>query len=141
MKEMSDEELQHLAEQGGAKNENLSFVEKEELMAYQSLFKSLNAEPAEGLPFNFAANVRRAVQQQAAMKGDLKFQFILLFIFASIIAAAFGLLQFISPAATEQLTSISPTLKWSAGLAVLMFWCVNLLTTGIQGLNKFGKQQ
>jgi len=140
MREMSDEELQHLAEQGGATNENLSLKEKEDVLVYQNLFQNLKAEPVEGLPFNFAANVRRAVQQQDALKGDLKFQFMLLFIFASILVAAFGLLHLVSPAATEQLMTIPPKFKWSAGLAVLMFWCVNLLTTG-SGFKQISKQQ
>ena len=141
MKEMSDEELQYLAEQGGLNNNNLSLKEEQDLLAYQSLFKSLQTEPAEGLPFSFAANVRRAVQQQAALKGDLKFQFILLFIFTGILAAAFGLLHLVSPAAADQVTSISPKFKWSAGLAVLVFWCLNFFTTGFEQKNTMSKLQ
>ncbi len=132
MKEMNDEELQQLAEQGSLINERLSLKDEQNVATYQTLFTQLRAEPAEGLPLSFAANVRRAVQQHAYRKSDLKFHLLLLFIFTAILSTAFGFLYFISPVATEQVLSISPKFKWSAGLAVLVFWSIQF---GSQRLN------
>jgi len=125
MKEMNDEELQHLAEQSGLINKSLSLKEEKDVVAYQTLFKKLQAEPAEGLPLNFAVNVRRAIQHKVERKSDLKFHIILFFAFTTILAIAFVLLHLISPAASEQLVNISPKFKWSGGVAVLVFWSIH----------------
>lgn len=132
MKDMNEEELQQLAEQSDLLNKNLSLKDGQDVVAYQTLFTKLRTEPAAGLSLGFASNVRRAVQQQADRKSDLKFHLLLLFIFTAILSTAFGLLYLISPVATEQVLSISPKFKWSAGLAVLVFWSIQL---GGQKLN------
>ncbi len=132
MKEMNDEELQQLAEQGSLINERLSLKDEQNIATYQTLFTQLRAEPAEGLPLSFAANVRRTVQRQHERKADLKFQIMLFFTFTAILIAAFGLLCLISPAAGEQMLNISPKFKWSAGLGILVFWSIQF---GSQRLN------
>lgn len=133
MKEMNDEELQHLAEQSVLINKSLSLKEEQDLVAYQTLFKKLQAEPVEGLPFNFAATVRRTVQLQAERRGDLKFHIILFVTFITVLASAFGLLYLVSPSASEQLLTLSPKFKWSAALGVLVFWSIQF---GSQNLTK-----
>lgn len=133
MKEMNDEELQHLAAQSDLISNDLSSAEVKDVAAYRALFTQLQAEPAAGLPLNFAANVRRAVRRRAERKEDLRFQVMQLFFFTGILAIAFGLLHLISPEAIEQLSTISPKFKWSAGLAVVVFWSIHF---GSQGLIK-----
>lgn len=133
MKEVNDEGLQHLAEQSGLINTSLSSEQQRDVFAYQSLFNRLKAEPANGLPFDFAANVRRTMQQQAIRKNELKFNVMLFVVFIAILASAFGLLYLISPASSEQLLTMSPRLKWSVGLALLAFWSIQL---GSQSLLK-----
>lgn len=132
MEEMNDDYLQQMAEQnhldngrqGNLTDPGLSIKEQQDLLTYQTLFKQLQREPAAGLPYNFAANLRRTVQHQAERKGNLKFQFLLFFAFGAILVLAFGLLHLVSPAATEELMAIAPRYKWSAGLAILVFWSI-----------------
>lgn len=133
MKEMNDEELQQLAGESAFLNQNLALKDQQDVAAYQTLFKKLQAEPTAGLPLNFAANVRRAVQRRTEQKADMKFQLMLFFIFTVILATAFGLLHLINPVAGTQLLSISPKFKWSAGLGILVFWTIQF---GSHRLNK-----
>lgn len=86
MKELDDDDLQELLNSGlPAGNQTLSKSEKDDLLAYQNLFDALNTEPEQGPPFNFAANVRRKLQERINRKSDLRFNLLALLIFTVVL--------------------------------------------------------
>ncbi|MEO3402618.1 hypothetical protein AAFN85_01870 [Mucilaginibacter sp. CAU 1740] len=113
MKELDDDALQELLNGGLLPDdETLSDNDQANLQAYQSLFTALNTEPAEGLPMSFAANVRRAIQEQAARKSDMRFNILALLLFLVGLAVAYGMLALISPESGDMFLTAVVGYKW-----------------------------
>ncbi|PWK75844.1 hypothetical protein LX99_03575 [Mucilaginibacter oryzae] len=113
MKDLDDDELQELLNSGLLPDdETLSDSDKHNLQTYQSLFKALNTEPSEGLPMGFAANVRRATQEQAARKSDMRFNLLALLLFVVGLALAYGMLALISPESGDMFLTVVLSYKW-----------------------------
>lgn len=73
MKKLTDEQIQALLDSGNTINDDLSAPDRQQLESYQSLFIKLNAEPAEGLPFNFARKVTARLQLKLKRQSDIRF--------------------------------------------------------------------
>lgn len=128
MKELDDDDLQELLNNGlPAGNKTLSKSEKDDLLAYQNLFDALNTEPEQGPPFNFAANVRRKLQEQINRKSDLRFNLLALLIFTVVLAITYGLLTLISPATSRLVIETVIKFKWVLLTIVLGFFSLLLI--------------
>jgi hypothetical protein len=92
MKELNDEELQRLIEDGYfSSGEPLN----EDAKAYKTLFEALNKEPANGLPYNFAAKVSRHIQAEQKRGSELRSNIIVAGLFlVALTAACFALVAF-----------------------------------------------
>ncbi|RAJ26911.1 hypothetical protein [Pedobacter cryoconitis] len=113
MEELSDEQIQSLLENGlNTTKEPLSAIEQEQMDSYFSLFQKLKTEPADTLPFNFAAEVTRQLKLRLKYRSDLKFSlFSALGIIIGLIAA-YGLLSLVKIDAGEQFLTAMLKLKW-----------------------------
>ncbi|HVW12696.1 MAG TPA: hypothetical protein VHB54_02670 [Mucilaginibacter sp.] len=70
MKEMNDEDLQRLFEDG--KKHPVREPLSDDARVYQTLFEALNSEPENGLPYDFAAKVTRHIQAEQKRSNELK---------------------------------------------------------------------
>jgi hypothetical protein len=113
MKELDDKQIQSLLENGlNTTGETLSAFEQEQLDGYFSLFQKLKTEPADTLPFNFAAEVTRQLKLKLKRRSDLKFSlFSALGIVIGLIAA-YGLLSLVKIDAGTQFLMAMLKLKW-----------------------------
>ena len=69
MKEMNDEELQRMFEDGHfSPGEPLN----EDAKAYKTLFEALGKEPQSGLPYDFAAKVTRHIQAEQKRGSEIR---------------------------------------------------------------------
>lgn len=122
MKELNEEEIQHLLE------ENLHFPvelsgdeEKKNLEQYRFLFEQLKEEPKEGLPFGFAVSVKKRLQAQLNRKKDARF-YLAAFVALSLSFALFyTLLQTINGNAADQFIAVVLKFKWAIVMGTLVF--------------------
>ncbi|HVS91766.1 MAG TPA: hypothetical protein VHE59_07025 [Mucilaginibacter sp.] len=70
MKEMNDEDLQRLFEDG--KKHPVREPLSDDARVYQTLFEALKSEPENGLPYDFAAKVTRHIQAEQKRSNELK---------------------------------------------------------------------
>lgn len=95
MKEMSDEELQQWLE-----NKQRLSAEKvagKDANAYCALFEALGEEPANGLPYDFAAKVARHVGAMEKRSNELKYNLVAALIFIIVLGFIYSLLVFFTP--------------------------------------------
>lgn len=113
MKKLNDDALQELLSNNPSSNEdNLSVKDADNLLAYQNLFKILETEPAQGLSFSFASNVRRKLQGRLNRKSDMRFNMMAASIFILCLLLGYGLLQLISQTAADLVWSMVLEFKW-----------------------------
>jgi hypothetical protein len=125
MRELNDDEIQALMENGARPSgEILSTSEKGNIGAYESLFKTLGKEPAQGLPFNFATKVTAQVKLKARRKSDIRFNLAAAFILIAGLAIACGLLCLVNYSAGSQFLVVTLKYKW-----VIITGAVVLLST------------
>ncbi|MBC8985376.1 hypothetical protein H9X96_06275 [Pedobacter sp. N36a] len=122
MKLLNEEEIQRLLE------ENLHFPaelssdhEKENLEQYRFLFEQLKEEPKEGLPFSFAANVKKRLQARLNRKKDLRFYLVAFVALTVSFLLFYGLLQTINESAADQFLVVVLKFKWAIVLGTLVF--------------------
>ena len=128
MEELNDDELQQLLSRGPiAGDDRISEKGNSDLFAYQELFKTLATEPAQGLPFSFAANVRRKLQEQLNRKSDMKFNILAVAIFTVSLALAYGLLVLINPATGSLILNAVLKFKWVLAMIISVFFCFLLI--------------
>lgn len=113
MRELNDDEIQALIESGTRpSDEILSTSEKGNIGVYESLFKALDKEPAQGLPFNFAAKVTAQVKLKAQRKSDIRFNLTAAFILIAGLAIACGLLCLENYSVGSQFLVVTFKYKW-----------------------------
>jgi hypothetical protein len=113
MKEDNDKKLQQLIEEGSALPfETFSASDEEDLFAYQTLFNHLKTEPAEGLPYAFAAKVRRAVELKALLKTNTRFYLTAILIFAFVAVTGYFMLALVNKEAGNLALSVILKYKW-----------------------------
>lgn len=128
MKELNDDDIQKLLEQGLAKPaDDLFAVNKDDIKAYQFLFEELGKEPAEGLPFNFAANVRRHIQTKVTRIADIKLYSLMAVIGVLGFTVAFCLLVAYNQKAALHFYSAVSAYKWVFTLALVCFLGIQYL--------------
>ncbi|MBS1532876.1 MAG: hypothetical protein JSU01_21410 [Bacteroidetes bacterium] len=94
MKEMNDEELQRMFEEGHiSSRKSLNEDEK----AYSTLFEALNKELENGLPYYFAAKVTRNIQAQQKKNHELRSALIVAGLFLISMAILCGIITFVTP--------------------------------------------
>lgn len=123
MKKMTDEELQQWLENNPSPTPGE--LTDEETRAYSALFDALNEEPEGGLPYDFAANVTRAVQTEAKRSSEWKRYLINAFWFLLASSVAILLIGL----RTHDTTNMLLHYKWIIGFCIIGF-CV------IQGLDE-----
>lgn len=127
MKELNDDDIQNLLEKGLGDTDKIPTTNQDDLKAYQILFDGLKQEPAEGLPFNFAAKVSASIKAKLTRKADIK-----LYTWAAIMGiAGFGiayavLVVYSKNAASQFYTAIS-AYKWAFVLALTCFLAIQYL--------------
>jgi hypothetical protein len=128
MKKLNDDNIQRRLEQGLSESgESLSEIEKEDIKAYQFLFEELEQEPAEGLPYNFAAKVRMRIEAKVKRTSDIK-----LYLYAALVGiAGFGIaycmLVFYNQQAASQFFEAVSNFKWGFVLALICFLTIQYL--------------
>lgn len=95
MKEMSDEELQQWLENKRRLPEGRALGKDAD--AYRALFEALGEEPANGLPYDFAAKVTRHVRDRERHSNELKYNVVSVLIFLAALTGLYGLLAFFTP--------------------------------------------
>ncbi|ASU32019.1 hypothetical protein [Mucilaginibacter xinganensis] len=122
MKKLNDEEIQRLLE-GELKSadELLSAGEKESLDQYRFLFEKLKDEPKEGLPYNFASNVKRRVQQQFNRKRDMRFYLIAFVVLIVGFAGFYQVLVVVNENAGARFMDVLYKFKWVIFLGAATF--------------------
>ncbi|MGZ3777925.1 MAG: hypothetical protein ACXVI9_10205, partial [Mucilaginibacter sp.] len=83
MKEMSDEELQQWLE--NKQQLPARKIVGKDADAYRALFEVLGEEPANGLPYNFAAKIARHVQAGEKRINELKYNLAVVLIFIAVL--------------------------------------------------------
>lgn len=74
MKKLTDEQIQALLESELKPSADiLSVLENQQMESYKSLFQKLNAEPQQGLPFNFASKVTHQLKIKLKKRSDIRF--------------------------------------------------------------------
>lgn len=113
MEELNDDGLQDLLSNSPVSSENaLNEKETGDLLAYQNLFKALDTEPAQGLSFSFASNVRRKIQERLNRKSDMQFNIMAITIFMLSSLLGYGLLQLIDQTAADLVLNMVLKFKW-----------------------------
>jgi hypothetical protein len=128
MEELNDDELQELLSNGSIPGDNM-FSEKStnDLLAYQNLFRALSTEPEQGLPLQFASNVRRKLQEQANRKNDLRFNIMAVGIFAATLGLSYGLITLISPENGTMVVNTVLRFKWVLTAIIFAFFSFMLI--------------
>jgi len=100
MKELNDEELQRMFEDGYfSSREPLN----EDAKAYKTLFEALGKEPENGLPYDFAAKVSRHIQAEQKRGSELRSNLVAAGLFLAAIAIACCALAIFTPDTTSTL--------------------------------------
>ncbi|SMC62685.1 hypothetical protein [Pedobacter nyackensis] len=125
MEELNDDELQELLSSGPISGDKtLGKKEAGDLLAYKDLFKALDTEPGQGLPFSFASDVRRKLQERFNRKSDILFNILAVTIFMLSMLLGYGLLQLISQTTADLVLHVVLKFKWVLLLVVCLFFCI-----------------
>ena len=125
MEELNDDELQDLFGRGSISgNNNLSEKEISDLLLYQDLFRALETEPQTGLPFSFASNVKRKLQEQLNRKSNMRFNVMAVTIFVLSLILGFELLQLINQTTADLVSYIVFKFKWILFGAICLFFFI-----------------
>jgi hypothetical protein len=125
MEELNDDELQELLGRGSiSSNNKLSEKEADDLLSYQNLFRALETEPLAGLPFTFASNVKRKLQERLNRKSDIRFNIMAVTIFMLSLVLGYGLLQLISQPTADLVLNIVFKFKWILFCVICLFFCL-----------------
>ncbi len=113
MKKLTDEQIQALLDGGNPiTNDGLSAPDRQQLESYQSLFSKLNAEPAEGLPFNFARKVTAQLQLKLKRQSDIRFNLLALLGVIVGLVSVYGLLSLMDLNAASAFLQAVLRFKW-----------------------------
>lgn len=113
MKKLTDEQIQSLLDGGNPISHNdLSAPDRQQLESYQSLFSRLNAEPAEGLPFNFARKVTAQLQFKVKRKSDIRFNLLAVIGIVVGLISVYGLLSLMDLNAASAFLQAVLRFKW-----------------------------
>lgn len=122
MKELNEEEIQRLLEEElSFSAASISDEEEKNLEQYRFLFEKLKEEPKEGLPFGFAASVKKRLQKQLNRKKDVRFYLAAFVLLSFSFALFYTLLQTINGNAADQFIAVVLKFKWAIVLGILVF--------------------
>lgn len=122
MKELDEEEIQRLLEEElSFSAASISDEEEKNLEQYRFLFEKLKEEPKEGLPFGFAASVKKRLQKQLNRKKDARFYLAAFVLLSFSFALFYTLLQTINGNAADQFIAVVLKFKWAIVLGILVF--------------------
>jgi len=122
MKELNEEEIQRLLEEElSFSAASISDEEEKNLEQYRFLFEKLKEEPKEGLPFGFAASVKKRLQKQLNRKRDVRFYLAAFVLLSFSFALFYTLLQTINGNAADQFIAVVLKFKWAIVLGILVF--------------------
>jgi len=137
MKKLTDEQIQAMLEiELRTPTDTLFAPEKEQVQAYQSLFKKLNSEPKHGLPFNFASKVTGELKIKLKRRSDIRFNLLALLGMFVGLSMVYGLLTIVDSSAGNQFLISMLKFKW-----LLILGTVVLLGTLIFEQNVVEKNQ
>ncbi|HEX3385005.1 MAG TPA: hypothetical protein VHS53_07455 [Mucilaginibacter sp.] len=117
MKELNDEELQRLIEDGYfSSNEPLN----EDVKAYKTLFEALGKEPEIGLSYDFAAKVTRHIQAEQKRGNELRSNLMVAGLFLAAMSMSCCALAIFNPDTTSDLLKY----KWILLLVPVAFMAI-----------------
>ena len=123
MKKLTDEEIQAMLEiELKPTTDKLSATEDNQVQRYHSLFQTLNREPEQGLPFNFASKVTGQLKLKLKRRSDIRFNLLALSVIALGLLMIYGLLTVVDHDAGNQFLIALLKFKWPLilGTAVLL---------------------
>lgn len=123
MKKLTDEQIQAMLETELRQPANtLSAPEEEQVQRYQSLFQTLNREPKQGLPFNFASKVTGQLKIKLKRRSDIRFNLLALLGIVVGLLSVYGLLTVVDLTAGNQFLISMLKFKWllMLGTAILL---------------------
>jgi hypothetical protein len=137
MKKMDDEELQKWMEENSTAKK-IDGPESDDAKAYQFLFDVLDAEPLQGLPYDFSAKVTRKVQAEVKRTSELKYYLIGVAIFIVAVVGIYALLTSVKPGAvaTPYVTALLQY-KWVFILGIFSFLTIQYLDVVLVKRNVF----
>ncbi|WP_219226429.1 hypothetical protein [Pedobacter antarcticus] len=134
MEELNDDQLQDLLSNSPISSENtLNEKDTGDLLAYQNLFKALDTEPAQGLSFSFASNVRRKIQERLNRKSDRQFNIVAITIFILSSLLGYGLLLLIDQTAADMVLNMVLKFKWLLLSVTCLFFGLLLINQRLIG--------
>ena len=144
MKKMTDEELQEWLD----KSRDSSVDKHIELTgndatAYKVLFKVLDNELHQGLPYDFSAKVTRRVQAELKRSSELRYYLISIVAVAATVFAIYGLLVLLKPLTGKIFFNELAEYKWAFVLCIFSFLTIQYLDQVLIKTNIFrrsGKQ-
>jgi len=141
MKKMDDDELQQwLEENSPASGKTNKEIISDDAKAYQFLFDVLNEEPAQGLPYDFAAKVTRKVQAENKRTSELRYYIIAIGVVALVLVAIYGLLIMVKPVSGPSYGSLLLQYKWVLLLVVFGFLTIQYLDQVLVKVRLFRKK-
>ena len=127
-KRLTEEEIQHLLEQGlPLPGEDLPPSSEADINTYRSLFDALKKEPPGGLPYDFSANLVRRLRAEQGGAADGRFY---LWIILGGLVAVVGACVFLAIQSRDtaaQMTGIIFKYKWGLIFALASFGVVQWL--------------
>lgn len=128
MKAFSDEEMQKMLEQGTLlKDHEFPVNQKEELEAYNFLFKELKKEPDGGLPYDFSVKVVSKVAQKVSFKSDIKTYLLALVVLILSVTGLNYLSSYFDYSLSVQFNHLIMPYKWIIIFAAVMFFTIQYL--------------
>ncbi|WP_442592036.1 hypothetical protein ACSBL2_12505 [Pedobacter sp. AW31-3R] len=122
MKKLTDTQIQELLERNlGLSGNHIADLDKEQIGSYHSLFRKLNEEPEEGLPFDFSSKVSRQVQLKVLRRSNRRFNLLAAAGIIIGLALAYGLLTLVDFDAGNSVLLVILKFKWQLIFGYCMF--------------------
>lgn len=133
MKEMNDEELQRMFEDGNSLSPELL---NEDAKVYKTLFEALGKEPENGLPYDFAAKVTRHIRAEQKRGNEIRSNLVAAGLFLIAMAAACFALAVLNPGTTSDLLKY----KWILLLLPVAFIVIQYFDQRLVKTKMFNKR-
>jgi hypothetical protein len=128
MKELTDEDIQKLLDQGGSRDgAGLSAHEREELKLYDFLFQELKKEPEGSLPYDFNTKVLSALEAKTSIKTDLRTYLVAISLLLLSLTGVYYLSSYLGHPLNWQLRHLVLPYKWILIFALILLFAVQYL--------------
>lgn len=108
--------------------------------AYQFLFDALDAEPHQGLPYDFSAKVTRKIQAETKRNSELKFYIVSLLVLVAITGVIYGIIVLTKPNMSVGFFAFIMQYKWAFILVIFSFLTIQYLDQVLVKANIFKRQ-